>query len=437
MSNIMKITRREFLRSTAAAAMAGPTIISASALGAQGRAAASERITMGCIGLGGEGLGKNVRAFLAQPDAQVVAVCDVDSVHLRQGKQVVEDHYAGASRGGSYKGCEAYSDFREILARRDIDAVMIATPDHWHVPMSVAAIKTGKDVICEKPTLTVRDGRALADTVRRYGAVFQMSTEDRAMGCHHRMAELVRNGRIGKLERIYVTLPAGPDGPGNPAPQAVPPGFDYDLWLGPAPWAPYCSERIHWNFRWITDYSGGMLTDWGAHLIDTAQWANDSERTGPVEVEGSGKRHADGLYNTFYQYQLRYRYANGVEMFVKSGGVALRFEGGEGWVGNNGWLGRVEASSSEILNSRIGPSETQLFTCADGEHRNFLDCVKTRRDPYFPAEIGHRCCTVMHMGNIAMWTGRKLRWDPAKEEFVDDAEANRHLSRAMREPWRL
>jgi predicted dehydrogenase len=431
------LTRREFLKGAGAVALAAPTLIGGSALGLEGRPPPSGRITMASIGLGGEGLGNNTRAFLGQSDAQVLAVCDVDSAHLAEGKKVVETHYAGAMKSGEYKGCDAYTDFREVLARRDIDAVMISTPDHWHVPISVLAIKAGKDVQCEKPTLTVADGRALADTVRRYGAVFQMSTEDRAMGCHHRMAELVRNQRIGKLQRIRVTLPAGPGTPGDATPQPVPKGFDYDLWLGPAPWAPYCPARIHWNFRWITDYSGGMLTDWGAHLIDTAQWANDTERTGPIEVEGTGKCHRDGLWNTFYEYHLRYKYASGVEMLVESGGVALRFEGTDGWVGNNGWGAPVEASSPEILRSVIGPQEVCLFTCPAREHRNFLDCVKSRKAPYFPAEIGHRCCSVMHIGNIAMWTGRKLRWDPQAERFVNDPEADRHVSRSMRSPWHL
>ena len=180
-----------------------------------------------------------------------------------------------------------------------------------------------------------------------------------------------------------------------------------------------------------------MLTDWGAHLIDTAQWANDTEHTGPVRVEGTGKRHVGGLYDTCYEYHLRYQYANGVEMFVDSSGVALRFEGADGWVGNNGWIGPLEASSKAILDTRIGPNELHLETCFAGEHRNFLDCVKSRKDPYFPAEIGHRCCSVMHIGNIAIQLGRPLRWDPAEERFADDETANRLRSRALREPWRV
>jgi predicted dehydrogenase len=404
-----------------------PAIVPASVFGSGDRASPSNRITIASIGIGGEGT-RNLMAFLGQPDAQVVAVCDVDRAHLEAAQKRVGERYGN-------KDCAVYRDFREILARRDIDAVCISTPDHWHVPISVMAIWAGKDVICEKPTLTIAEGRLLADTVRNYAKVFQTSTEDRSLAVYHRMAELVRNGRIGKLKRIRVTLPTGPGTPGDPTPQPVPPGFDYDLWLGPAPWAPYCPARIHWNFRWISDYSGGMLTDWGAHLIDTAQWANDTEHTGPIEVEGTGKRYFGGLYDTYYEYHLKYKYANGVEMLVDNGNVALKFEGTDGWVGNDGWVGPLAASSKEIMTSQIGPAEVRLETCFAGEHRNFLDCVKSRKDPYFPAEIGHRCSSVMHVGNIAMWLGRKLRWDPAREIFPQDETANRYLSRAMREPW--
>jgi len=250
------------------------------------------------------------------------------------------------------------------------------------------------------------------------------------------MAELVRNGRIGKLQKIFVQLPGGPGRPGDAVPKPVPEGLDWNMWLGPAPWKPYRNGLHMFNWRWKRDYSGGQLTDWGAHQLDTAQWANDTERTGPIEVEGTGKRHATGLYDTFYEYHLTYRYANGVELRVDSGGTGLRFEGTDGWVGNKSWRAKVEASSNDILESTIGPNDIHLFTCPAGEHRNFLDCVKSRRDPYFPAEIGHRCCSVAHIGNIAMELGRRLRWDPITEQFDDD-EANRLRSRAMREPWRI
>jgi len=251
------------------------------------------------------------------------------------------------------------------------------------------------------------------------------------------MAELVRNGRLGKLRKIYVQLPGGPGGPGDPRPKPVPKGLDWDMWLGPAPWAPFRAGLHMGAWRGKRDYSGGSLTDWGGHQLDTAQLANDTERTGPVEIEGTGKRHAGGLYDVYHEYHIVYRYANGVEMRVDSGGTGLKFEGTEGWVGNGGWCQALKASSQEILDSKIGPDEVQIFICPAGEHRNFLDCVKSRQDPYFPAEVGHRCCSVAHLGNIAMDLGRKLRWDPDQEEFPDDEAANRLRGRAMREPWTL
>ena len=432
-----QLTRRGFLAGAAGAALAAPQVITSAALGASGRAPASERVAMGFLGTGGHGVGRNLRMFLPQPDAQVVALCDVDAARLRRARGVASKHYAARKRSADFQGCQLTSDWREVVARDDVDAVMISTPDHWHCLMSVAAIEAGKDVICEKPTYNIHEGRALADAARRYGAVFQTSTEDRSVAVYHRMAELVRNHRIGQLKRIVVTLPSAPRGPGDPTPKPVPEGLDWDMWLGPAPWAPYCPGRVHHLFRYVSDTGAGILADWGAHLVDTAQWANDTERTGPVEVEGTGKRHVGGLYDTFYQYDLTYRYANGVEMSIKSGGTGIRFEGTEGWLGNASWRRPLEASSPSILTSAIGPGETHLFTCPAGEHRNFLDCVKSRRDPYFPAEIGHRCCTVLHMGTIAMTLGRKLRWDPEAERFVDDPQANRLLSRPMRAPWRI
>jgi predicted dehydrogenase len=425
----LRPSRRSFLKSTALVGAAGlaPTILPASVFAAPGRVPPSDRITIGSIGVGGEGT-KNLMAFLGQSDAQVVAVCDVDPARRSGACERVNQRYQNSD-------CACPADFREILQRDDIDVACISTPDHWHVPLSLLALRAGKDVICEKPTRTIAEGRQLAETVRRYGKVYQTSTEDRSLQVYHRMAELVRNGRVGKLQRIYVKLPAGPGGPGDPTPQPVPPGFDWELWLGPAPWAPYCSGRTHWNFRWITDYSGGMLTDWGAHCLDTAQWGNDTERTGPVEIEGTGKCYPQGLYDTYYEYHLRYVYANSVEMLVDSGGVGVRFEGTDGWVGNDGWIGKLEASAPEILNSVIGPNEIHLETCFAGEHRNFLDCVKSRKEPYFPAEIGHRCCSVAHLGNIAMRLGRKLSWNPDREQFLNDDTANQMLARASREPW--
>jgi len=431
--NKQRCNRRQFVKRAAAAgsvAMA-PYVITSNALGAADTPPASDRITVGFIGVGGHGIGRNLNMFLGQADAQPVALCDVDPKQIEIAMQTVRNKH------GDDFTCQTTKDWREVVARDDVDAVMISTPDQWHVPISLAAIRSGKDVICEKPTRSIAEGRVLADTVKRYGAVFQLSTEDRSVPIYLRMAELVRNGRIGKLEKVYVQLPAGPGNAGDPTPKPVPEGFDWDMWLGPAIWKPFRIGLHMFHWRWNRDYSGGQLTDWGAHQLDTVQLAADTEHTGPIEVEGIGTRHANGLYDTFHEYHLTYRYANGVELHVDSGGTGLRFEGSEGWVGNDGWTAPIKASSNEILNTVIGPDENKLYTCAGGEHRNFLDCVKSRRDPYFPAEIGHRCCSVSHIGNIAMELGRKLRWNPDLEEFVDDEQANRMRSVAMREPWGL
>lgn len=425
--------RRTFLShalGTAGALAAAPYIVPAHVLGGGGQVPPSDRITVGFIGTGSHGIHWNLRAYLEQPDAQVVAVCDVDRYHLDEAKQKVDERYGNHD-------CATTQDFRDILARDDIDAVMISTPDHWHVLMSVLALKAGKDVQCEKPTLTIDEGKILVRTVRRLNRVFQTSTEDRSLPVYHRMAELVRNGRIGTLQRIDVILPQQPQRPGDPTPQPVPPELDWDMWLGPAPEAPYTPDGVHINFRWISHYSGGVICDWGAHLFDTAQWANDTERSGPVEIEGTGTYWDEGLYDAVKDYDVTYRYSNGVVMTCRPGDPSIRFTGSDGWVGNRGWCGRLEASSAAILESEIGPDEVHLFTEPAGEHRNFLDCVKSRRDPYFPVDIGHRVSTVAHLANIAIQLGRPLTWDPQQELFPGDAEANALMSRPMRSPWTL
>lgn len=429
-----RLARREFLRQSAAASMmaavAAPCVAPGSALGKDGAVPPSEKITVGMIGTGSHGVHWNLRAYLNQPDAKVLAVCDVDANHMAEAQKKVNEKYGNTD-------CAAVKDFREILARRDIDAVMISTPDHWHTLMSVMAIRAGKDVQCEKPTLTIDEGKYLVKVVREHKKVFQTSTEDRSVPVYHRMAELVRNGRIGKLQRIEVILPKQPAHPGNPEPQPVPPELDYEMWLGPAPFAPYTKDRCHFNFRWIWDYSGGIICDWGTHLFDTAQWANDTEHSGPVEIEGKGTHWEGGLFDTVKDYDVTFRYANGVTMTCTPGNPSIKFIGTDGWVGNRGWCGRLEAGSEEILKSQIGPNELHLYTNTGGEHRDFLDCVKSRKDPYFPVDIGHRVSTVCHLANIAVKLGRKLKWDPQAEVFPGDDEANRFLSRPMRAPWKL
>lgn len=422
--------RRQFLKSSSFAATAAvgfPTIIPSRVLGAD---APSKQITIGMIGTGNHGVHRNLNLFLRQPDARVIAVCDVFKSRMHGAKRMTDQHYKNSD-------CAEHSDFREILERKDIDAVMISTPDHWHTLISAMAMRRGKDVICEKPTLTIAEGRYLADLVEQTGKVFQTSTEDRSLFIYHRLAELVRNGRIGKLQRIEVTLPAGQKFPTD-AKAPVPADLDWDLWQGPAAeadYSPHITERQHW--RHVFNYSGGKFSDWGMHQLDTAQLANDTERTGPVEVDGKGTVNEGSKYNTFVTYELNYRYANGVKLHVKSGGTSLHFHGSDGWCGSKSWDSGLEGSSREMLRSEIGADEIHLYTCKAGEHRNFLDCVKSRKDPYFPAEIGHRCATLCHLGNISMRLGRKLHWDPQKEEVVDDKQANAMRARAMRKPWNL
>ena len=428
-----KINRRVLLRKTAGAAgiaFGMPYVVPSTVLGKDGAVAPSEKITVGMIGTGSHGTHYNLRSYLKQADAQILAVCDVDNSHMAKAQGMVNEKYGNTD-------CATTKDFRDILARPDIDTVMISTPDHWHVLISVMAVRAGKDVQCEKPTLTIDEGKILVKAVRQHKKVFQTSTEDRSVPVYHRMAELVRNGRIGKLQKIEVILPKQPNRPGDATPQPVPPELDYDMWLGPAPDAPYNKDRVHFNFRWIWDYSGGIICDWGTHLFDTAQWANDTERSGPVEVEGTGTHWEGGLYNTVKDYDITYTYANGVVMTCKPGTPSIKFIGTDGWVGNRGWRARLEASSDEIVNSVIGPDEIHLYTNPAGEHRDFLDCVKSRKDPYFPVDIGHRVSTVCHLGNTAVKLSRKLKWDPNQEVFPGDDEANRMLSRPMRSPWTL
>jgi len=415
-----------------------PAIVPRAAFGQDGVLPPSERIALGFVGLGGHGVGVNLSSFLHQEDAQVVALCDVDAERLESARRTAEQHYAGEGRTA---GFATTGDWRELIARDDLDAVVISTPDHWHVLPAVAAARAGKDVLCEKPlTLTIHEGRVLSDTMRQYGRIFQTASENRSKGNFLRACELVRNGRIGKLHTIRTELPSNSAlnvGPLAHRPQPVPKHFDYDMWLGQAPEAPYMPGRCHYNFRWILDYSGGYLTDWGAHLNDIAQWGNDSEMTGPVSVEGHGVFPPDGLYNTAIAWEILYEYANGVRLICKNGKPSIRFEGDAGWVQVPDWPAAVEASSDEILRSAIGPDELRLRTCEEREQRDFLNCIRSRQPTYAPAEVGHRTATICHMGNIAMLLGRKLRWDPAGERFLNDDQANAMRSRAMRPPWSL
>ena len=382
------------------------------------------------IGTGNHGIHRNLNMFLRQEDAKIIAVCDVFKSRMLKAQSITNDYY-------KTNDCSIHSDFREILERKDIDAVMISTPDHWHALMSSMAIRRGKDVICEKPTLTVAEGRYISDLVKKTGKVFQTSTEDRSLFIYHRLAEVVRNGRIGKLKEIKVTLPAGKRFP-NENPANAPKDLDYDMWLGPAPEAPYTISRTkqqHWRHVW--DYSGGKFSDWGMHQLDTAQWANDTEKTGPISISGKGTINEGSMYNTFVDYEIDYEYENGVKLNVKSGGTSIHFYGSEGWCGSKSWDSGLEANKKSIVKDPIPKDGLHLYTCKGGEHRNFLDCVKSRNEPYFPAEIGHRCATLCHLGNISMRLNQKLQWNPKTEKIGNSKEASSMLSRKMRKPWDL
>jgi predicted dehydrogenase len=406
-------------------AAAAPLVLPSRLLGTT---APSKQITLGFVGLGDEGYGHNLKAFLVENDARAIAVCDVMASRRTRARETVDQQY-------SSKGCQEIRDFRDVIARKDIDAVVISTPDHWHVPIALMALEAGKDVFCEKPTLTIAEGRKLVETVQRHKAVFQTGIEDRSVIYYYRMAELVRNGGIGQLKTIHVKLPAGSAYPLEKA-APVPPDLDWDMWLGPAPFHPYTptrTEAMHW--RQVRDYSGGELTDWGAHLLDTAQVANFAEKSGPVEVEGEGEIPKNSMATTFIKFKVHYRYANGVEMFVESGGVAIRFDGTEGWIGNNDWRGRLEGSSTELLRRKYPREGNKIWPMPPNEQRNFLDCVKSRQPTTYTAEDDQRLSTTMHIGNIAMELGRKLKWDPASESFPGDEAANALRSRATRDDW--
>jgi predicted dehydrogenase len=431
------LTRRQFLGRTAAAALV-PAVVPAPVRG-QGRLPApSNRLTLGFIGIGGQG-GYHLDVLRQNPEVQVLAVCDVDAAHCRSAAEKVEQAYAADKASGVYKGCAQYGDFRELVARPDIDMVLIATPDHWHAPITVAALAAGKDCYTEKPlSLTVREGRAICTTAKRYGRVLQVGSHERSRANARYACELVRNGRIGKLQTIYVNLPVDSHGPIPPQPvMPVPKDLDWNTWLGPAPWEPYTEKRCHFWFRYILDYSGGEMTDRGAHVLDLAQLGNNSDDTGPVEVSGDGWAPEDGLFNTFMRFRFEMRYASGVRIIGESKPPrGLKFEGTDGWVFVHIHGGNLEASSPALLQEFIRPDETHLGR-SPGHHQDFFSAVRTRGVTMAPPEVGHRTATLCHIANIAMALGRPLKWDPVAEQFPGDAAANRMLSRPMREPWHV
>jgi len=432
------INRRQFLREVtglAAGAITFPYIVPSSVFSKAGSYAPSNRIVMGCIGVGSQGTG-NMMEFLSNGDAQIVAVCDVDGWNLNRAKRRVDSRYEN-------NDCKTYTDFRELIARDDIDALSLALPDHWHSIPVVMAAQAGKDMYGEKPLArTIYEGQVMRDVVNRYGLIWQTGSWQRSVRDFRRACELVINGRIGKVHMVEVGLPTGRGGGGNPAVEPVPDRLDWDFWLGPAPWRPYMRfgrSGPHWDWRWIMDYSGGQLTDWAGHHVDIAHWGLGLELTGPVEIEGEGMYPRDGIFDAPTQYKFTCKYKDGLTMVVAND-RQQPMGMGTVWYGEHGWIhvrrGRLEASSYKILQEVIGPNEIRLYE-SQNHHQNFLDCVRSRKKTITPIEVAHRSISVGLLGEIAMLLGRKLRWDPDKEQFVDDETANRMLRRSMRSPWHL
>ena len=410
----MKTTRRTFLRLSGAASVFN--IVPSSVLG---RTAPSNKIVMGIIGAGSMGTA-NMDTFLGMDDVVVKAVCDVNAHKMQAAKARVDSRYKS-------RGCEALTDFRQLCARADIDAVMIATPDHWHAPIGIFAASQGKDIYGEKPfSHKLAEGRALVDAITRNGCVWQTGSWQRSHSLFRKAAAAVRHGQIGKVTRVEVGLPGGGRGPiASPVPVASPAGLDWKAWLGPAPERAYQGVcDFHW--RWVSAWGGGILADWIGHHGDIAQWGLGRDTTGPVLIEGHGDYTADGLYDTATSFSFRCVYRDGVEMTVADGG---RMEKGVGvrWIGRDGeWLwvsrGACEASSQQLLQDILGSDET--VACERGSHhRNFIECIKTRQSPVAPAEAAHRAASLGHLGQVAMRTGRAIRWNPEAETVTGDPSA--------------
>ena len=435
-----QISRRTFLRHTAGigAAFSLPALIPSSAIGLDANVAPSNRITVGMLGVGRQVCAYNLRRFSGQPDCQVVALCDVDRWRLDVTTDRVESYYGAKRKISEFGNPERYTDFRDVLARDDVDAVVVSTPDHWHVPMAVMAAQAGKDVALEKPiTRTIPEGRLLVETIQKHNRVFRMDSEFRSIKAFHQACELVRNGRIGKIKRIISGVPKGDMSEPDIAEIPVPKDLDYDLWLGPAPEKPYCEARVHQirgyerpGWMKISDYCDGMILNWGTHLNDIVQWGNNSEYTCPVEVEAiSSKRspNGKGLWDVICDFEVHYRYADGVELIYKTDSPYVRFEGTDGWI--QAYFGRrgIEADPASILDSKIGEGELQLPLLT--EERDFLNCVKSREKTLENEEVAHYNTSICHLGHIALRVGNgvRLQWDPKAERFTNSDEANKYL----------
>ena len=422
-------SRREFLKKTmaiAGGAAAFPYVVPSSA---PGQAAPSGRITLGFIGMGKQSQ-HLIRSFLNSPGTQTLAVCDVDKLKLKRAQDTVQEHYSKPN-STPYKGCAAYGDFRELLARDDIDAVVIATPDHWHSITVIQAAQAGKDIYCEKPLAqTIAEARAMVNAVRRYVRIFQTGSMQRSDDKFRFACELVRNGYIGEVKTVTVGIGGPPEDKPLPA-EPVPDYLDWDMWVGPAPWRPYnndLSPHISFdgfpNWRYHSDFGGGGMTDWGAHHYDIAQWGLGMDETGPVAIIPPD----DKDYKV-----LTYKYANSVIM-TRDNANGILFTGTKGRVEVN--RGYLKTWPETLQSQQIKPEEIHLYD-SKNHYTDWLDAIRKRTKPICDIETGCRSVTVCHLGNIAYRLGRPLKWDPQREVFVNDSNANRLLSRAMRSPWHL
>jgi predicted dehydrogenase len=429
------ITRRSFLAGAAAA----PLVLSRAPAADEKKDAPSERLGLGFIGLGTMARG-HLNFYLGARECQVLAVCDVDQTRREAAKKTVESRYAEATKSGTYKGCADYADFRELLARKDIDAVVIATPDHWHAIPALEAIKAKKDIYCEKPlTLTIREAKELVDAVRQRNVVFQTGSQQRSSDEFRRACEYVRSGRIGTLQAVYVNV-GGPSKPCDLPEEKAEPGLDWDRWLGPAPQRPYNSvlspRGVHQHFpnwRNYREYSGGMMTDWGAHHFDIAQWGLGMDESGPVEIVPPEDPKAER--------GVRYVYANGVPVIHAEEYEKGKKVNGIAFIGSDGKIfvnrGYIASDPADLLKTPLGEKDVHLYK-SPGHQRDWLACVRSRKRPICDVEVGARSVTVCHLGNIAYWTRKKIKWDPKAWKFVDpDAEVAKWFDRERRDPWQL
>jgi predicted dehydrogenase len=449
-------SRRGFLKNTVAVAAAAgfPTIVPSYLVGQN---APSNRINIGAIGVGRISRGHDLPGTWKFDQAHIMAVCDLDEGRVVAGRALLDGVYSKKS-GKPYTGTVGYSDYRQLLANKDIDAVIISTPDHQHARLAVAAVHAGKDVYLQKPaSLTISEGRIMADAVKKSGRIVQIGSQQRSWKQFRRACELVRNGRIGEVTHVEIGLPGDPSG-GDPTPMPVPKGFNYDAWLGSTPEVPYTLDRVmpvkgFDRPGWLRceQFGAGMITGWGAHHVDTAHWGMNTELTGPVEVWGDAEFPKSGLWDVHGAFKTHALYANGMTMTISG-----EFQNGIKFYGTKGWIfvcrdeqatptaaaGQVAAvvplvaSDPKILDSVIGPNELHLYYSED-QHGNWLDCIRSRKEPIAPAEIGHRACSTCLIHHIAMKTKRRLHWDPVTERFKNDDDANSRLSRPQRAPYTL